>query len=410
VGYSEGVISSTNPLSRVADFLDSQRAEIISDWLQIVRRDAAIPAADNLPRHDLLDHLPNMLAGLAEQFRGADQESEAAESSQKHGEYRWTQNYSLNELLSELSVLREVLGARFQAFFIEAGTSLPENSAHFSQRCLHRFLDKEIAHSVSGYVSRQQEEIRAANDSLRAMNVQVQEFNRHLADMDEKRILMLRTVSHELGNHLQGLTLIASIVRKQSDWESTSRHLEVLSGSVNAMARLTEQLLEYTSLVSGKEYAQIQPCDLVSLHTEVSDHLRAVATEKGLGFRCKIGADLQDIQSDRQKLHRICLNLGTNAVKYTPKGEIHLEFRRLDENSWAIEITDTGFGMNPEEKSLIFNEFYRIPGAGTGERGAGLGLPIAAHLIQLLDGKIEVESEKGRGSTFRVILPAGRKG
>lgn len=371
----------------------------------MVRRDTTIPVADNLPRHELLDHLPKMLSSLAEQLRGGDHLNEAAESSQIHGEYRWKQNYTLDELLSELSVLREVLGAKFHAFFIEAGTSLPEKSVHFSQRCLHRFLDKEIAHSVSGFVSRQQEEIRNANETLQVMNERIKEFNRHLEAMDEKRIQMLRTVSHELGNHLQGLTIIATIVRRQADWESTSKHLEVLSGSVNAMARLTEQLLEYTSLVSGKEYAQIQPCDLVSLHTEVSNYLRAMATEKGLGFSCQIGADLRTVESDRQKLHRICLNLGTNAVKYTRQGEVHVEFRQLDEKSWVIEVTDTGEGMTNDEKTLIFNEFYRIPGISENERGAGLGLPITAQLIQLLDGKIEVNSEKGRGSSFRVIFP-----
>ncbi len=400
-------MSSTDPLSRAADFLDAQKDEIVSAWLNMVRRDTSIPVADDLPRHELLDHLPKMLSSLAEQLRGSDHYNEAAESSQIHGEYRWRQNYSLDELLSELSVLREVLGAKFHAFFIEAGTSLPEKSVHFAQRCLHRFLDKEIAHSVSGFVSRQQEEIRNANETLQVMNERIKDFNRHLEALDEKRIQMLRTVSHELGNHLQGLTIIATIVRRQADWESTSKHLEVLSGSVNAMARLTEQLLEYTSLVSGKEYAQIQPCDLVTLHTEVANYLRAMATDKGLGFSCHIGADLLAVESDRQKLHRICLNLGTNAVKYTLKGEVHIEFRRWDDKSWAIEVTDTGAGMTGEEKALIFNEFYRIPGISETERGAGLGLPITAQLIQLLDGKIEVESEKGRGSTFRVIFPIG---
>lgn len=393
------------PFRLVAAFLDARTENIISQWLDAVRRDPKIPSADDLARHELLDHLPTMLTGLADQLRGLDAGEKAIKSSHIHGEYRWNQNYSLTELLKELSVLREVLVVELQSYFNAHAELIGTESDRAAHRCLHRFLDNEIVHSVTGFVSRQQEEIRTANETLQELNERVQIINEQLRALDGKRLQMLRTVSHELGNHLQGLTIITAIVQKQGDWESAADHLTVLADSVRTMSQLTQQLLEYAALLSGKETAQFGPCDLVDFHAEISDYLRTLATEKRLAVHSQISAGLTTVSTDRRKLHRMCLNLGMNAVKYTDSGEVRVAFLRLDDANWAIEVSDTGIGITPEQQQLIFNEFYRVPGVHENRRGAGLGLAITTQLAHLLNARLEVESALGQGSKFRVILP-----
>jgi len=379
------------PFQLVGNFLESRRDAIISQWLTAIRRDPGIPSADDLPRHELLDHLPAMLASLSQQLRGLDSGRQAERQSQVHGEYRWNQNYTLAELLRELSILREILLAEFAGYFGQAGEPLSTDHRLAAHQCLHRFLDNEIAHSVSAFVDRQQGEIRAANESLR--------------QLDFHRLQMLRTVAHELGNHLQGLAIITAVVQKEADWESASGHLAVLDESVRSMALLTQQLLEYAGLLSGKESAQLAECALAGLLGELADCLRALAAEKGLAFVVESNDAPASVRTDRRKLYRICANLGMNAIKYTDSGQVTLRFRAWKPGAWAIEVADTGPGIELAQRELIFQEFYRVPGVEEKRRGAGLGLAITARLARLLGAEIKLESEVGRGSLFRVILP-----
>jgi signal transduction histidine kinase len=104
-------------------------------------------------------------------------------------------------------------------------------------------------------------------------------------------------------------------------------------------------------------------------------------------------------------LHRIAMNLVTNAIKYTPSGEVRLAFIAGNASEWMITVTDTGPGIPVEEQSRIFEEFHRFPETTGGQPGAGLGLAITQQLVTLLRGRIEVEAEVGRGTVFRVTLP-----
>ena len=114
---------------------------------------------------------------------------------------------------------------------------------------------------------------------------------------------------------------------------------------------------------------------------------------------------LGEVVTDRHQLHRVCLNLLTNAVKYTATGEVRFTFWAEPEGNWRIEVSDTGCGITPEEHEQIFNEFYRASTCRETEPGVGLGLAITRRLVRLLGGRIELGSKLGVGSTFRVVLP-----
>jgi signal transduction histidine kinase len=99
------------------------------------------------------------------------------------------------------------------------------------------------------------------------------------------------------------------------------------------------------------------------------------------------------------------MNLMTNAIKYTPAGEVSLGFLAGPPGRWAIEVADTGPGIPIEEQSRIFEEFHRVPGTTGGQPGAGLGLAITQQLVTLLGGNLELSSESGHGTKFRIELP-----
>jgi len=148
--------------------------------------------------------------------------------------------------------------------------------------------------------------------------------------------------------------------------------------------------------------------DARHLVEDTVNNLANLFAAKKQQVRTTCEADLPPILADRQRLQQVLVNLLGNASKYTPEGgEIHVTARRARESELVeIDVTDTGPGLTPDEQRRVFEKFYR---AGDGltqqQTGSGLGLTIARSLIELHGGTLTVESEPGRGSTFRIALP-----
>ena len=366
-------------VSPFADFLDQRRKEIIAEWLRRVRRDRKIPSADDLPREELLDHLPYLLDTLIKQLRGTPVDQV---NSQSHGEVRWKQQYCLDELLREISVLRKVLIEELFRFYRDTKAELKLQVQ--ASDLLHACLDLTISNSTAGFVARRYEE---TNDQL--------------LKKDHQRLEMLRTITHEIANHLNVIGMRVSVLKKDRD--SIDSCTESLSRSVTAMTALMKQLLEFATL--DAERSRLERCEPDSLFHESAAFGREIAEQKGLAFFGHLDPTLGEVVTDRRQLHRVCLNLLTNAVKYTATGEVKFTFWGEPEGNWRIEVSDTGCGIAPEEHEQIFNEFYRASTCRETEPGIGLGLAITGRLVRLLGGRIELDSKLGVGSTFRVLLP-----
>jgi signal transduction histidine kinase len=259
---------------------------------------------------------------------------------------------------------------------------------------LHDCLDLTISNSTTAFVARQYEEIQAANRSL-------EELNLRLLEKDRQRLQMLRTITHEIANHLNAIGMRVSVLKKDRD--SIDSCTESLSKSVTAMTALVKQLLEFATL--DAERPRLERCEADSLFQEPAAFGRDIAEQKGLTFVGHLDPTLGEVVTDRHQLHRVCLNLLTNAVKYTATGEVRFTFWAEPEGNWRIEVSDTGCGIAPEEHEQIFNEFYRASTCRETEPGVGLGLAITRRLVRLLGGRIELDSKLGVGSTFRVVLP-----
>src|SRR5262249_43559739 len=145
--------------------------------------------------------------------------------------------------------------------------------------------------------------------------------------------------------------------------------------------------------------------DLVA---EVMAELDPIIVRSKLKVTTDLDPDAKVLQSDRQKVKQIVLNLLSNALKFTPEGSITVtsRFRRPDATP-AIAVKDTGIGIAPEDQATIFEDFRQADSSPTREYGgAGLGLSICRRLASMLGGRIMVDSKLGGGSTFTLVLPA----
>ena len=368
----------SDEMSPFADFLDQRREDITAEWLRRVRRDRKIPSAADLPKEELLDHLPYLLDTLIKQLRGTLVDG----VGQSHGAVRWKQHYCLDEVLREISILRKVLIEELLRFHCDTKVELKLQVQ--ASDILHACLDLTISNSTTAFVARQYEEIQAANRSL-------EELNLRLLEKDRQRLQMLRMITHEIANHLNAIGMRVSVLKKDRD--SIDSCTESLSKSVTAMTALVKQLLEFATL--DAERPRLERCEADSLFQEPAAFGREIAEQKGLAFIGHLDPTLGEVVTDRHQLHRVCLNLLTNAVKYTATGEVRFTFWAEPEGNWRIEVSDTGCGIAPEEHEQIFDEFYRASTCRETEPGVGLGLAITRRLVGLLGGRIELDSKLG---------------
>ena len=135
--------------------------------------------------------------------------------------------------------------------------------------------------------------------------------------------------------------------------------------------------------------------------------LDILAQKKGLSFSIQIDPNLpQEIYGDDRRIRQIIINLIGNAIKFTKEGSVQLVITRPDEHHWEIQVKDTGVGIPKEEQTLVFEPFRQLNSSVTREnRGVGLGLSITKQIVDLMHGRIMLESEAGKGTTFFVLLP-----
>jgi hypothetical protein len=180
----------------------------------------------------------------------------------------------------------------------------------------------------------------------------------------------------------------------------------VIASSVRDINILMDQLLEFANLIFGAEKKlTTESLSLADLHRDIAVVLQKMADAKGLRFSGTVEDGLANVASDRLKLRQIAMNLCTNAVKYTRSGSVSMHFAQCDTDCWMLEVCDSGPGIPRQSRERIFEEFQRLPEISAGQPGAGLGLAIVQRLVQLLNGQIELETEVGTGTCFRVTLP-----
>jgi protein-histidine pros-kinase len=165
---------------------------------------------------------------------------------------------------------------------------------------------------------------------------------------------------------------------------------------------LINDLLDLAKIESGKLELCPEPVSCRELFDELAATLRPLAEAKGLGFELLLADGDVTLYVDRRALSQIVLNLAANAITFTDSGRITIETQRRAPGV-AIHVIDTGIGIAREEVGKLFLAFQRL-GDQRRRDGTGLGLHLSQKLAELMGGRIEVESEPGRGSRFSLVL------
>jgi two-component system phosphate regulon sensor histidine kinase PhoR len=216
--------------------------------------------------------------------------------------------------------------------------------------------------------------------------------------------------SHELRTPL---TVIAGFVENmRHDGSPEARHwarpLALMEQQATRMQRIVEDLLLLSGLESGQAVGEAEDVDVAALIDDIREEARAAAGPDAPELIVEVSADAR-LRGGSQYLRSAFTNLVMNAVQHTPAGaQIWIRWR-LDAGRGVFEVQDTGEGIPPEHIPRLTERFYRVDVARSRRRGGtGLGLAIVKHVLQNHDGQLEIESEVGRGSTFRCVFPATR--
>ena len=215
----------------------------------------------------------------------------------------------------------------------------------------------------------------------------------------------LATASHDLRQPLQTLALLNGALRRIDREPDSAEALEQQEQAIGAMSRLLNALLDISKLESGAIKPEPTDFTVASVFEELRREFTSLAANKGLRLEVETCQDC--VHSDPSLVEQILRNLVSNAVKYTRQGWVRL--RCLHEEAVVrLEVIDSGVGIPADQIPLIYDEFYQVgvPTNSTRE-GYGLGLSIVQRLVKLLQLRLDVRSEVGKGSAFCLTLPAG---
>jgi len=232
-------------------------------------------------------------------------------------------------------------------------------------------------------------------------------LQRALAARDE----VLGIVAHDLRNPLSAIILAASTIRHRPGIERDRRDLELPDTIVRAarrMDQLIQDLLDVALVEAGQLRVELAPLVAADLARDAVEMQRALASASEIEIGLEVAPDVRTAWGDRRRLLQVFENLIGNAIKFTTRGGRVMVRAAVKDQDVILSVTDTGTGIAPEAIPHVFDRFWQ---ATTRSRrlGAGLGLPITKGIIEAHGGRIWVESEVGRGTTFFFTIPASQR-
>ncbi len=224
--------------------------------------------------------------------------------------------------------------------------------------------------------------------------------------------LFLANMSHEIRTPMNAILGFAEILSQRIKDPVQHEYLTSMQSSGKALLNLINDLLDFSKAESGKLELHEQSTDVRYLVHDIESIFRLKARQKNLNFVVEIDKNVpRDMLLDEIKIRQVLLNLTSNAIKFTEKGRVKISVRsdKIDDirADLILEVSDTGKGIPPKYHEKIFQLFeQQDTGITRKYGGTGLGLTITMQIVQLMKGRVNLVSEEGKGSTFRVVLPA----
>ncbi|WP_420458146.1 two-component regulator propeller domain-containing protein [Neolewinella sp.] len=262
-----------------------------------------------------------------------------------------------------------------------------------------------------GEIAAQKNELEVKNREISQQRDRLIEMNAEVRRVNDLRLRFFTNVSHEFRTPLT--LIIAPIENLLAHFGSDDRargSLQVIYRNARRLLHLINQLMDFRTIEEGKHQLRPVYADLGAFLTTVGESFRSLAEHRELDFNISIPGGNAHVWFDTEKLEHVVYNLLSNAIKYTPAGQsvrLSLSFdppptERAPE-SFTVTVADRGIGIEAGAIEHILDPFYRVP--GTEGQGSGIGLSLIREIVHALKGKIEVQSQPGAGSTFRVTLP-----
>jgi signal transduction histidine kinase len=424
-------------LAALAEHFARRREAILAAWRLAIDMDPELNSAAKSTRGQFVDHIPDVLDAFENRLRAQDPEEKAeARTDQKewaaeHGMHRWQQGYQLTETMREWGHLHLCLLAELERHckqHLGAESEIPA----IARRELARLASDGVCASAARYAQLQQSEAASRLYDLESALGE-------LKALEAERAEIWRQAAHDLRGNAHVIASASAVLTRQDVSEikraQISTALSVASTSLN---RLLSDLLDQARLEAGHERRILKEFDAAKLIKEFCETTRTLTGERNLFLKWEGPAELV-VEGDPTKVHRILQNLVLNALKVTQSGGIRVTWEAgetpADANQWALCVQDTGPGFksttpisqalkqatesaqdvehhaevsDPASLSTDPAPTLASESAARGQRlppGEGIGLSIVKRLCELLDASIELQSESGQGTTFRVIFP-----
>ncbi len=228
-------------------------------------------------------------------------------------------------------------------------------------------------------------------------------------EADRSRSDFVSNVSHELRLPLTAIKGYCDLLLRdaaESLDEEQLRFLQIVQSNANHLVALVNDLLDISRVESYRMELNIAPVQMEAIIRDIAARIKPQCDQKRLRLMVEIAPNVGTVLGDRNRLSQVVANLANHACRCTPEGGcVTLALSRSDDGV-RVDVSDTGGGIAPEDRARIFQRFYRTTGAPTrGAYGTGLELPVAKVLVEMHGGRLWVDSEPGRGSTFSLVLP-----
>jgi signal transduction histidine kinase len=237
---------------------------------------------------------------------------------------------------------------------------------------------------------------------------EIEEKSRELAEASKHKSQFLANMSHELRTPLNAILGYAELMLDSIYGEPSDKMravLERLQSNGRHLLGLINDVLDLSKIEAGQLTLSLEDYSLSDMVHGVVSAVEPLAAEKRLAFKAEVGPDLPTGRGDGRRLSQVLLNLVGNAIKFTDKGEVAIR-ASVTNGAFTVAVCDTGPGISAADQAKIFEEFQQADSSITRKKGGtGLGLSIAKRIIEMHGGRIWVESEPGKGSTFYFSLP-----
>jgi signal transduction histidine kinase len=229
-----------------------------------------------------------------------------------------------------------------------------------------------------------------------------------LKDTMEMKSQFISTVSHELRTPMTAMQEAVIIVLDEiaGKLNKDQKHfLDIAKRNLDRLSRLIDDVLDFQKLNAGKMKFHMQANDMAAAVKEAYATMQPHAAKSRVDLAIELEPHLPAVVYDGDRIMQTLTNLLSNAIKFTPAGGRVLISAHRREEHLVIKVSDTGYGIPKEDLPKLFNQFFRVHRPGKEIKGTGLGLAIVSKIVAGHGGRIEVESELDKGTTFTVLLP-----